>query len=163
MSSSRKRPKVSIVFPCRNEEASLGGCIQEARLALSQSGLTYEILVSDSSTDSSPSIARKEQVHLIKHDKEGYGMAYLEAFPHTQGMYIICVDPDGSYNMQELPQFAEELEAGADMVLGNRFQPSMREESMPWLNRYSECKDAMTSLIQVWKSGLNPSNENPYK
>ena len=70
--------KYSFILPCRNEEKAVGICINKInkamqRLCINQSD--YEIIVSDSSSDSSPKIAASLGAKLVKHDKVGYGNA----------------------------------------------------------------------------------------
>ena len=70
---------VSVILPCRDEEKTLGQCITKIKKSLDKERLDYEIIVSDSSSDSSPEIAKKHGVKLIRHNKKGYGIAILEA------------------------------------------------------------------------------------
>jgi glycosyltransferase involved in cell wall biosynthesis len=46
------------IFPSKNEEKTIAEVIQKAQKAAQQLGLTYEIIVSDNSTDATPQIAR---------------------------------------------------------------------------------------------------------
>jgi len=41
--------EVSVVLPCRNEEASIGGCIQQIKDVFKHNDINGEIIVSDSS------------------------------------------------------------------------------------------------------------------
>jgi glycosyltransferase involved in cell wall biosynthesis len=96
--------KLSIILPCRNEEKTLAICITKIRKAMSKlREKDYEIIVSDSSTDSSPKIAKKMGVKLLKHNKEGYGAAYIEAFKIAKGDIIIMGDADNTYDFTEIP------------------------------------------------------------
>src|SRR5215469_6856568 len=53
--TSGKRPLVSVVIPARNEQASLGGCLESL---VPQSGVAFEILVvNDHSSDRTAEIA----------------------------------------------------------------------------------------------------------
>ena len=80
MNDRKDYPEISIILPCKNEEQALPFCLQQIKEAIKNNNLSAEIIVSDFSVDKSPEIARKENVVLVKHDKEGYGRAYLEAF-----------------------------------------------------------------------------------
>lgn len=131
-----KNPELSIILPCRNEEKALEGCILKIREVLKQHDIEGEIIVSDSSMDRSPAIARNQGVILIKHDKEGYGIAYLEGFKAAMGKYTFCADPDGSYDFTEIPRFLDCLRSGYDIVIGNRFKGRMAHGAMPLLHRY---------------------------
>ena len=130
-------PEISVILPCRNEEKALAACLQQAKKTIRENNLSAEIIVSDSSTDRSPEIAKKEQVVLLKHDKEGYGRAYLEAFKIAKGKYIFMADADGTYDFSEIPAFITELKNGNDFVIGNRFGGKMEKGAMPFLHRYA--------------------------
>jgi len=69
--SSHKNPVISIVLPCRNEALSLGKCIAQIKEVFKEHSIQGETIVSDSSIDRSPKIAREQGVTLIKHDKKG--------------------------------------------------------------------------------------------
>ncbi len=127
---------ISIVLPCRNEEISLPRCLTEAKRVIAQNNLPAEIIVADSSTDRSPQIALDAGVVLVKHDKDGYGNAYLEGFKQARGKYIFMADADGTYDFDELPKFLKELQAGADLVIGNRFAGKIESGAMPTSHRY---------------------------
>ncbi len=44
-------------------------------------------------------------------------------------------DADLTYDFEEIPRFLAELDAGADMVIGNRMK-NIQPGAMPWLHRY---------------------------
>lgn len=133
---SRVSPEISVVLPCRNEEASLGECISRIKDIFLENKIEGEIIISDSSTDSSPEIAKKHGVVLVKHDKEGYGRAYFEGFKACRGKYIFCADPDGSYDFAEIPRFFKYLRRDYDFVIGNRFKGKIAPGAMPWLRKF---------------------------
>ena len=142
-------PTVSAVLPCRNEEASLGHSIERLQDTFSQNGISGEIIVSDSSNDSSPEITLKHNARLIKHNLAGYGRAYIEGFKAARGKYIFCADPDGSYDFTELPKFIKELKNGFDLVIGNRFKGKIEKGSMPWARRYIG-NPLLSSVLQIF-------------
>jgi len=133
---NKKDPKITIILPCRNEEQALPLCLAQIKDAIKKNNLSAEIIVSDSSTDKSPEIAQKENVILIKHDKKGYGTAYLQAFPHAKGRYIFMADADCTYDFNEIPKFIAELESGYDFVIGNRFSGDLKNISMSFSHKY---------------------------
>lgn len=129
-------PEISIILPCRNEEEALPFCLKQIKEVIKKHNLSAEIIVSDSSTDKSPQIAKKENVILVKHNKEGYGKAYLEAFKHARGKYIFMADADSTYDFNEIPIFLKYLKQGSDMVIGNRLAGNIENGAMQWKNRY---------------------------
>jgi glycosyltransferase involved in cell wall biosynthesis len=136
MAKKEGSPEISIILPCRNEERALPLCIKQIKETIKNNYLSAEVIISDSSTDSCPAIAKKENVRLVKHDKEGYGRAYLEAFKHARGKYIFMADADCTYDFGEIPNFIRELDKGYDLVLGNRFAGKMNNNSMSFSHRY---------------------------
>lgn len=131
-----KKPEISIVLPCRNEEKALPVCLKKIKEVIKKNKLLAEVIVSDSSEDKSWQIAKKENVILIKHDKEGYGMACLEGFAAARGKYIFMADADCSYDFNEIPCFIDQLKSGADLVIGNRFAGKIEPGAMKYLHRF---------------------------
>lgn len=122
-------PEISIILPCQNEEKGLPICLAQIK----KIKLPFEIIVSDSSTDSSPEIAKKFGVKLVKHNKNGYGNAVLEGIKASSGKYIFLADADGTYDFSEIPRFIKALK-NADLVIGNRFAGQIIK--MPFLRRF---------------------------
>jgi len=110
MGSYYKSPELSIILPCRNEEKALGFCINTIRKVLKEHNINGEIIVSDSSVDRSPEIAEELGATLVKHNKKGYGIAYLEGFKAAKGKYLFLADADGTYDFREIPKFLNYLE-----------------------------------------------------
>jgi len=131
-----EHPELSIILPCRNEEQALPYCLEQIKQVIKKNNLNAEVIVSDSSTDSSPEIARKEKVILVKHNKDGYGNAYLESFKHAKGRYIFMADCDGTYDFNEIPNFLLALKQGYDFAIGNRFAHPLEKDAMPFSHKY---------------------------
>jgi len=129
------KPETSIILPCRNEERALPFCLKQIKRVIKENGLSAEIIVSDSSTDKSPDIAKKAGVILIRHSEEGYGAAYLEAFKKAAGKYIFMADADATYDFNEIPDFIRQLNSGCDLVIGNRFSEKMSPGAMSFSHR----------------------------
>ncbi|NTV23118.1 MAG: glycosyltransferase, partial [Nanoarchaeota archaeon] len=77
--------EASIILPCRDEERSIEKVITQALRAIKKSHLDAEIIVSDSSKDKSPSIAKRLNAKLVSHKKTGYGNACLEGIKAASG------------------------------------------------------------------------------
>ncbi len=129
-------PEISIILPCRDEEQALDFCLNEIKQVVEKNNLSAEVIVSDSSFDKSPEIAKKHGAILVKHNKEGYGSAYLEGIKHADGKYIFIADADATYDFARIPEFIHELKNGNHLVLGNRFSGKMEAGAMPFLNRH---------------------------
>jgi glycosyltransferase involved in cell wall biosynthesis len=128
---------VSIVFPCRNEEGSVGFCVLDARIRLEQAGLQGEVIVCDNaSTDDSARVAAEAGALVVKEERAGYGRSLTAAISAARGTYIIMADADGSYDLGAVQPMIAALEAGADLVVGNRFRGRIAAGAMPWAHRY---------------------------
>jgi glycosyltransferase involved in cell wall biosynthesis len=128
-------PEISIILPCKNEQEALPFCLAQIKKTTRENNLDAEIIVSDSSTDKSPEIAKRENVILVKHDKNGYGIAYLEAFKIAKGKYIFMADADGTYDFNEISRFIKFLRDGYDFVIGDRFSGKMEKGAMPYSHK----------------------------
>lgn len=129
-------PEISVILPCRNEEEALPFCLNQIKEVIKKNHLLAEIIVSDSSSDKSPEIAKREKVSLLKHNQNGYGRAYLEAFKIAKGKYIFMADADATYDFNEIPNFVNWLKNGYDIVIGNRFGKRIEDGAMSFSNKY---------------------------
>ena len=129
--------ELSIVMPCLNEAETLSICIQKAQQSLLKDDVKGEILVADNgSTDGSQEIARKMGARLIEVPDKGYGSALRGGVAAARGEYIIMGDADDSYNFSELSPFIQKLREGYDLVMGNRFEGTIKPGAMPALHKY---------------------------
>lgn len=131
------RTELSILMPCLNEAETLATCIRKAQQALEDLGVAGEIIVADNgSTDGSPEIAANLGARVIHVPEKGYGSALLGGIKAARGKYIIMGDADDSYDFTKLGPFLENLRAGYDLVMGNRFKGGIAPQAMPALHRY---------------------------
>ncbi|MGQ9722846.1 MAG: glycosyltransferase family 2 protein [Candidatus Jordarchaeum sp.] len=128
---------ISVVIPCLNEEPTIGECINKIKNVFRKLKLRGEIIVSDSSTDNSPTIAKKLGAKVVHPPEKGYGTAYLTGISEAKGQYIVMADADGTYNLEEIYKFIKILQKdGADIVIGTRLKGKILHGSMPRLHRY---------------------------
>lgn len=134
---SKVTPALSVVLPTLNEEDGVADCIRSIKTAAREIGLSTEVIVSDSSTDRTPEIARAAGAVVVEPDEPGYGYAYRYAFDQARGDIIAMGDADTTYDFGELPKLLEELErTDADMVMGSRLEGQIKPDAMPALHRY---------------------------
>jgi glycosyltransferase involved in cell wall biosynthesis len=127
--------RVSVVIPCLNEAETIAECVTSARGVLEASGLRGEVIVVDNaSDDGSGDIARAAGATVVYEPRRGYGSAYLAGLAAAQGDYIVMADADLTYDFREIPAFVRELEAGAQLVVGNRLK-GIQAGAMPFLSR----------------------------
>ena len=121
MSVDAKR--VLILIPAFNEEAAVGGVIEEVQTAVPGSPI---LVVDDCSMDATRSLARTAgaEVLALPHHlglggcvQAGYRLAYELGYE-----YVIRVDGDGQHDPRDIPTVLGALENGdCEMVIGSRF------------------------------------------
>ncbi|MBS7270687.1 MAG: glycosyltransferase family 2 protein [Candidatus Freyarchaeota archaeon] len=128
---------VSVVLPCLNEEATVGGCINDVKDVFKDLGIRGEIIVADSSCDNSPVIAKGLGAKLVYPRGRGYGNAYLAGIREARGKIIVMADADGTYDLKEISKFIKILNNGnVDIVVGTRLKGKILPGAMPRLHRY---------------------------
>jgi len=128
--------EVSVILPALDEERTIGRCIEKIQNVFRELAIHGEIIVSDASSDRTAEIARSMGAVVIHPVKKGYGNAYLEAFHHAHGRFIILGDADNTYDFSEIPKLIAPLEAGVDFVIGSRFKGTIHNGAMSPLHRY---------------------------
>jgi len=135
-SSAGGSPELSVVLPCLNEARTLPACIAQIQRAIRDHRLDAEIIVADNgSTDASSEIAASLGARVAPVPDRGYGNALMGGIAAARGRYVIMGDADSSYDFGDIPKFLEQLRAGADLVMGNRFRGGIQKGAMPFLHR----------------------------
>jgi hypothetical protein len=150
-----ERLRVSVVIPCLNEAENIAECVLRAWEVLRENQTSGEVLVVDNaSTDGSGDLARAVGAIVVEEPRRGYGNAYHAGFARARGEYIIMVDADLTYDFGDIPRFVDQLDHGADLVIGDRMR-HIRPGAMPWLNRHVG-NPAMTGLVQgMFNAGVS--------
>ncbi|MDI6886629.1 MAG: glycosyltransferase family 2 protein [archaeon] len=129
--------EVSVVIPTKNEEKSIGICVEKIQKVFKDNHIDGEIIVADNSTDRTAEIAKSMGAKVIVPDKHGYGYAYWFGFEHASGDYVVMGDGDNTYDFTDIPRLLEPLKRGeADLVLGSRFKGEIKKGAMPWHHQY---------------------------
>jgi Glycosyl transferase family 2 len=135
--SEIKAVELSVVMPCLNEAETLETCILKIQKAFQEAGVAGEIIVADNgSRDGSPEIAARLGARVVNVRDPGYGYALMGGIAAAYGKYIVMGDADDSYDFGHIPRFLLQLRAGADLVMGNRFQGGIQPKAMPPLHKY---------------------------
>jgi glycosyl transferase family 2 len=130
------QPRVSVVIPCLNEAENIEHCVNAAFAVMSEHGIAGEVIVADNgSEDGSAELAAAAGATVVREPLRGYGRAYLAGFAAARGDYIVMIDADRTYDFGEIPRFVAELDAGGELVMGNRME-NIQPGAMPWMNRY---------------------------
>jgi glycosyltransferase involved in cell wall biosynthesis len=133
---SEEELTVSVVIPCLNEEQNIERCVRRAIEAMDAAGIRGEVVVADNASDDrSAELAAAAGARVVTETRRGYGSAYLAGFAAARGRYLVMADADLTYDLAEIPRFLEQLEAGAELVMGDRMD-NIHPGAMPWLHRY---------------------------
>jgi glycosyltransferase involved in cell wall biosynthesis len=118
-----------------NEAETIEQCVGSATRVLRENAIEGEVIVVDNaSEDESADLARRAGATVVVEPLRGYGSAYLTGFDHAAGDYVVMIDADLTYDFAEIPRFVAELDAGADLVMGNRMQ-GVQPGAMGFLSR----------------------------
>jgi hypothetical protein len=129
--------ELTVVMPCLNEAETVATCVRKAVTFLAEHHIDGEVIVADNgSTDGSQPLASEAGARVVAITERGYGNALLGGITAARGRYVIMGDADDSYDFTALMPFVDHLRAGADLVMGNRFQGGIAPGAMPALHRY---------------------------
>jgi len=152
-------PLVSLVIPARDEEETIGECIRRSMNVFEDMRVEGEVIVADSSSDSTPDVARSLGAKVIRPEKLGYGNAYLAGFEEARGRYIVIMDGDLTYDPLEMPEFIRLLESGKiDFVIGTRLKGRIEEGAMPALHKYIGNPFLTWMLNRLFGVGISDSH-----
>ena len=129
-------PELSIVIPALNEERNISEFVSWCRQGLERANIRGEILIVDSSTDSTADLSLRGGARVLKTPKRGLGRAYIDAIPYIRGKYIIMGDADCTYDFREIEPFVDKFRQGFEYIMGSRFRGFIEPQSMPALHRY---------------------------
>jgi len=151
-------PLVSVVIPCLNEAENIETCVTAALEAIVRMGVPGEVVVADNdSEDDSARLAEKAGARVVVERRRGYGSAYLAGFAASRGTYIVMADADLTYDFNEIPRFVDELEKGAEMVIGDRMD-NIQPGAMPWLHQYVG-NPILTGLLNLFfRTGISDAH-----
>jgi len=129
--------ELTVLMPCLNEAETVQACVAKALGFLARTGVKGEVLVADNgSTDGSQALAEAAGARVVGVFDKGYGAALLGGIKAANGRFVIMGDADDSYDFERLDGLLEELRAGAQLVMGNRFKGGVAKGAMPLLHRY---------------------------
>jgi hypothetical protein len=150
--------KVSVVIPCLNEAENIEACVARARAVLAEHAISGEVIVADNgSEDGSADLAAAAGARVVHEPRRGYGSAYLAGFEAAQGDYIVMADADMTYDWNEIPHFVEHLDAGGELVMGDRMD-NIQPGAMPWLHRYVGNPILTGILNAFFRTGVNDAH-----
>jgi len=108
-----------------------------------------EVVCVDGSSDRTPDIAREHGATVIEQEPQGYGVAVRAAVLAPDRPVVVTTDCDDTYPMERLPDFLDEINAGADVVSGDRLYYGADE--MPGLNKLGNELFALLASVAMGK------------
>jgi len=132
--------RLSVVSPTLNEAENVPRLVEQIEHALND--IDYEVLiVDDNSPDLTWAVAdelsfKNPRVRAIRRlNAPGLGMAVIEGFSAATGEMLLCIDADLQHDPAILSRMVEELQAGADIVVGSRHIDGGSTGEWTWLRR----------------------------
>jgi len=130
------QPRVSVILPTLNEEATIGKVIDEIQQqALAQNGYDVSILVVDgNSPDRTREIAKQKGAAVIIEPRKGKGRAMQTAFQAVDADFVFMLDADYTYPATYIPEMLDLLRDGSKIVIGSRLKGKIEKGAMSRLN-----------------------------
>ena len=115
---------ISVVIPAYNEEKAIEGTIRGIQSAINPLKGKHKIeiiAIDDCSTDRTRQILKKiNGIKVIENAANlGYGASLKAAIRHSTADYILIIDADGTYPVDEIPELVSRLKDNG-MVVGAR-------------------------------------------
>ncbi len=131
-----KKPYLSIVIPCYNEERNLErGVLREIKAYLDSQKYSWEVIISDDgSTDQSRKIVKSQirewkGFRLLKNPHGGKPSALLYGIKASRGRFILFTDMDQSTPIKELGKLLPQVKENVGAVIGSR---GFSRKNFPW-------------------------------
>lgn len=126
--------QLSVIVPTFNEAANIEPLIAAIDAALT--GVDYEVLFADDSTDATADIIRRlsatnSRIRLCRRDSgRGLATAVVEALPAAGAETIVVMDGDLQHPPAMIPQLLAGAAAGVDIVVASRYIPGGRDSGL---------------------------------
>lgn len=135
-----------LILPAFNEEKDIAALLDRVEAVMRARGCPYQVVVvNDGSTDATARAAREASarlpVDLIEHDRNrGLGQALLTGLTHAAGLagdedVVVVMDADNTHDPALMPELAEKIQRGKDVVIASRYAPGGREIGLSTLRR----------------------------
>jgi len=128
-----KAPRVAVLIPCFNEEATIGKVVRDFRTALPGA----EVYVYDNnSTDHTREAAEHAGARIGTETRQGKGHVIQTMFRDVEADVYVLVDGDDTYSARDVGRLIEPIVQGrADLVVGGRLHIHSRAAFRP-LHRF---------------------------
>lgn len=139
----KKQPRVSVVIPALNEEATIAEIVKAVR-AVDKS---YEVIVvDDGSTDRTEAEASGAGARVIRNPYNiGNGASVKRGCLAARGDVVVMLDADGQHPPEAIPQLVEHIGA-FDLCIGSRTRQSTT-------SRIRNLGNHLLNAIATWIAG----------
>ncbi|MBR9922539.1 MAG: glycosyltransferase family 2 protein [Bacteroidetes bacterium] len=129
-----KAPRIDVIIPAYNEEASIGKVVDAIPRAL-----VREIIVcNNASTDNTAEVAESRGATVLLQARKGYGSACLKGIEHLKAKaqseqpdIVVFLDGDYSDHPEEMDLLINPIQSeGYDLVIGSRALGDMERGAM---------------------------------
>jgi glycosyltransferase involved in cell wall biosynthesis len=109
---------VSVIIPCRNEEATIGRLISKFHELFPN---FVVIVVDNNSSDQTAKVAFENGAVVLTEDRPGKGWAVRRGLSSVKSDFYIVVDGDGTYEIEDTSLMLQILQTSkSDMLIGVR-------------------------------------------
>ena len=138
-------PAITVAMITLNEEKAVAKVIDEVRAAIGD--VDAEILIVDSSSDSTPQIAEAKGARVVRQfPPRGYGRAMVRVLEEARGDVVVTLDCDDTYPADQILPIAAMVSGGnVDLVNASRLE--RRPAAMPLANYFANWSFAMTAWL----------------
>ncbi len=131
--------KLSVIIPAYNEEKRIAKTLVSVDSYLEKQNYEYEIIVVDNhSNDKTSEVVNKlesttvQNAKVIKQLIRGKGAAVKLGVETAIGEYIMFMDADNATPISQIEKFWPHLEAGIEVVIGDRYMDKDIQAKQPW-------------------------------
>lgn len=130
--------KLSVIIPAYNEENRIVRTLKDVDSYLEKQNYDYEIIVVDNnSNDRTSDIVKQLEATTVQNAKilfektPGKGAAVKRGVNEAVGEYIMFMDADNATPISEIEKFWPHLEAGYEVVIGDRYLDAKSRAKQP--------------------------------
>jgi glycosyltransferase involved in cell wall biosynthesis len=157
-------PRIFVIIPALNEEASIGRVIADI-----PGDLVSEVIVTDNgSTDGTADIAAAAGAAVLREERRGYGYACMKGIEYARSKaegerpdIVVFLDGDYSDYPGELPILVKPIiEDGYDIIIGSRTRGERERGALLPQALYG---NALATTLIKWIYGVEFTDLGPFR